>query len=132
MGAMSKKLPFPLEPLEAEARATEEGVASARDLGLNDVVIEGDAKMVMTTLANSNSPHTPSSIKKVMEGAKFRLQAFKSWQTRHVHRSCNVAAHMLAKHACKVPNSLIWVKDTPLMISAQISMDVANLGLSFD
>ena len=62
MGAMSKKLPFPLEPLEAEARATEEGVASARDLGLNDVVIEGDAKMVMTALTNSDSLHTPSSI----------------------------------------------------------------------
>ena len=67
MGAISKKLPFPLGPLEAEARATEEGVALARDLGLNDVVIEGDAKMFMTALANSDSLHTPSSIQKVME-----------------------------------------------------------------
>ena len=62
MGAMSKKLPFPLGPLKAEARATEEGVALARDLVLNDVVVEGDAKMFMTALANSDSLHTPSSI----------------------------------------------------------------------
>nr|XP_023914149.1 uncharacterized protein LOC112025707 [Quercus suber] len=132
MGAMSKKIPFPLGPLEAEARAAEEGIALARDLGLNDVIIEGDTKTVMSTLANSDLLHTPSSILKVMEGAKFRLQAFKSWQTRHVHRSCNVAAHMLAKHACNVTDSLIWVEDTPPMISAQICMDVVNLGLSLN
>ena len=130
MGAMSKKLPFPLGPLEAEARAAEEGIALARDLGLNEVIIEGDAKTVMSALMNSDPQLTPSSIQKVVEGAKFRLQAFKSWQIRHVHRSCNLAAHMLARHACNVPDSLVWVEDTPPMISNQICMDVSNLGLS--
>ena len=132
MGAMSKKLLFPLGHLEAEARVAEEGIALARDLGLSEVVIEGDAKIVMSALANSDPLHTPSSIQKLMKGAKFKLQAFKSWQTRHVHRSCNVAAHMLAKHAYNVLDSLIWVEDTPLMISIQICLDVSNLGLSLN
>ena len=73
MGAMSKKLPFPLGPLEAGARATEEGIVLARDLGFNEVIIEGDAKTVMDALANSDPQLIPSSIQKVIEGAKFRL-----------------------------------------------------------
>ncbi|XP_075653510.1 uncharacterized protein LOC142623911 [Castanea sativa] len=130
MGAMSKKIPFPLGPLEAEARAVEEGIGFAKDLGLNEVFIEGDAKNLMHAHANSDPKYTPSSIQKVMEGAKFRLQAFKSWKIGHVHRSCNMAAHMLARHACNVPESLVWVEDIPPMIPAQICMDVSSLGLS--
>ena len=125
MGAMRKKLHFPLGPLEAEVKAAE-------DLGLNEVIIEGDVKTVMNALANSDPQLTPSSIQKIIEGAKFRLQAFKSWQIRHVHRSCNMAAHMLARHACSVPDSLVWVEDTPPMIISQICMDVSNLGLSLN
>ena len=130
MGAMSKKLPFPLGPLEADARAMEEGIILARDLGFNEVIIEGDAKTIMDALANSDPQLIPSSIQKVIEGPNFRLQAFKSWQIRHVHRSCNIAAHMLARHACNVPDSLVWVEDAPPMIFSQICMDVSNLGLS--
>ena len=79
MGAMGKKLPFPLGLLEAEARAMEEGIVLAKDLGFNEVIIEGDAKTVMDALANSDPQLIPSSIQKVIERANFRLQAFKSW-----------------------------------------------------
>ena len=40
MGAMCKKIPFPLGALEVEATAAEEEITLARDLGLGEVVIE--------------------------------------------------------------------------------------------
>ena len=103
-------------PLEAKARAAEEGILLGRDLSLDKVIIKGDAKIIMSALANSDPEYTLSSIQKVMEGAKCRLQAFKSRQVKHVHRSCNMAAHMLARHACNVSDCIVWVENTPPLI----------------
>lgn len=65
MGTMCKKISFPLGTLEAEETAAAEGIALARDLGLREVVIEGDASMVMSALVNLGQ--SLSSIKKLVE-----------------------------------------------------------------
>ena len=51
-----------------EARVVEEGIIFARDLGLGEVIVEGDASIVMSTL--SKPDHTPSSIQKIMKGVR--------------------------------------------------------------
>ena len=43
MGAMCKKVDFPLRILEAEAKVAEAGILLAWDLGLKDIVVEGDS-----------------------------------------------------------------------------------------
>lgn len=68
MGALSKKLPLPLGALAVEAKAAVEGIILARDLGLRDVIVEGDAQIAMNALSNPSKP--PSSIQKVVEGSK--------------------------------------------------------------
>lgn len=110
-----------------EANAVDEGILLARDLGLKDVIIEGDAKNVMAALSWSDT--TPSSIQKIVEGSRKCLQQFHAWKANHINRSCNVAAHLLARYACKVTDSVIWVEDTPLMIYDQICADVSLSGL---
>lgn len=64
--------------LEVEAKVVEEGILLAKDLGLKDVVIEGDAKVIMFALARSNT--SPSSIQKVIKGTKIWLQYFHAWK----------------------------------------------------
>lgn len=73
MGAMSKKLSFPLGALKVEAMAIEEGIQLARDLGLRNIDIES-----VVVLAIRGSDPSPCSIQKVVEGAKLGLTAFSS------------------------------------------------------
>ncbi|XP_030968764.1 uncharacterized protein LOC115989236 [Quercus lobata] len=97
MGALSKKFGLPLGGLEAEAKAVEEGVALAWDLGLKDVIIESDALLVTNSLEKQSV--MPSSIRKVVEGILERLRKFNTWDVNHTCRSSNIAAHIMAKQA---------------------------------
>ena len=68
---MIKNLDLPLGTLEVEVKAAE-GVLLAKDLGLKEVIIEGDAQVVISAVLNLDPP--PSSIQKVMEGVGQYLQ----------------------------------------------------------
>ncbi|XP_075674992.1 uncharacterized protein LOC142644220 [Castanea sativa] len=111
MGAMSKMLDQPLDALEVEANAVEEGVLLAKDLGLRYIIIEGDALMVMAALSGHTSP--PSSIQHIIAGAQLWALSFSAWKSTHVRRNCNQAAHLMARNAKSLFECIIWVEDTP-------------------
>nr|POE89471.1 hypothetical protein CFP56_65838 [Quercus suber] len=50
VAAMCKKLHAPLGPLEAELKAVEVGMQFAKQLGLSDIIMEGDSLMVYRAL----------------------------------------------------------------------------------
>ena len=125
MGAMCKKVEFSLRALEVEAKATEVGIYLAWDLGLKDIVVEGDSQQVIQALNGSNPPAL--SILKIVEGLKRFLLQFNSWKVVHTRRNTNEAAHLLARNAMNVKDSVFWVEDTPPLIEHQILIDVISL-----
>ncbi|XP_030949032.1 uncharacterized protein LOC115972957 [Quercus lobata] len=127
MGAMSKKLDLPLGALEVEAKAFEEGIQLAGDLGLRNIVMEGDAKMVTDALAGRCSP--PRSIQMIIEGFRRWSLNVHAWQVTHVCRTGNFAAHLMARNAKLVNDSIVWVEDTPPIIECQVTKDVSGLDL---
>ena len=56
MGAMSKKISRPMGAIETEAKAMEAGILFAWDLGLKNIVIEGDSLAVVQAIKGSVTP----------------------------------------------------------------------------
>ena len=97
MGAMSKKIELPLGALEAEAKAMEEGMQLAWDLGLKEIILECDSEMVVKALGDQSL--LQNAIQKVIEGIKEGLNCFTAWRVTHIRKSGNIFAHIMARNA---------------------------------
>ena len=131
IGAMSKKIELPLDVLEAEAKALEEGMLLAWDLGLKEITLESDSELVAKALSDQRLLQI--SIQKVIEGIKEGLNCFLAATVTHTYKSGNSPAHILARHAKLLNHSIIWVEDTPPIIADHIQNDVTGLNsISFN
>ncbi|KAK9991522.1 hypothetical protein SO802_026507 [Lithocarpus litseifolius] len=92
--ALSKKLPTLPGPLETKAKALEEGVLFALDVGIREVILDCDSKIVSKAMNGSNVP--PVSIGNIIEGIRLKLREFRKVQVSHVKRQGNCPAHLLA------------------------------------
>ncbi|XP_075633831.1 uncharacterized protein LOC142606351 [Castanea sativa] len=128
MGALSKALPYPLGALEAKAKAAEIGITFSWELGLRELILEGDSQTVVNAIA-SHDPG-PVQIQHTVNGIKSWESQFRAWKTSFTRREGNEAAHLMAKHAKQISECSIWVEDTPPIIASQILNDVSDLGFS--
>ena len=62
--ALSKKIKLPFGPIEAEAMAVEVGVQFAKEVGIKEVMVEGDS-LIMQRALNELAP-PPLSVDAVM------------------------------------------------------------------
>jgi len=75
-GAMSKKIHAPLGAVEAEAKDFEVGIQFAKDIGIQNVILEGDSLLVYRALCELSSP--PSSVKSIIVGIQDLCNDFHS------------------------------------------------------
>ena len=73
-----------LGSLETEAKAMEEGIQFAWDMGICDVVVESDSQIVISALIGSSEP--PIVIANITEGIHQKLYEFKRIEFSHVKR----------------------------------------------
>ena len=94
-------------------------------MGLREIIIEGDAQVVITVSRNPKSCSWP--IQKVVEGSLQSLSCFKAWTASHLHKSGNEVAHLMAKMAKTLSTCKIWVEDILPIIVDQVLKDVTNM-----
>ena len=63
---MSKNIPYPLGPLDIEAKVLEEGVHFAWDVGVGEVIFECDSQIVAEAV--NGSCKSPITIRNIVEG----------------------------------------------------------------
>ena len=111
VAALSQLLFAPLGPLEVEAKAMEAAVIFARDVGIQNIIFEGDSLQVYNCLHGTSK--APPAVANVLNGILFHLQSFRSFDFSHIRREGNKPAHILAQHAQSVGDFVAWVEETP-------------------
>ena len=128
MGALSKTLWYPLEALAAEAKVAETGIIFSWELGLREIILEGDSQIVMNAIASQDPG--PIQIQQLVTSIKSWVPKFRAWKTSCTRREGNKAAHLMAKHAKQISECTIWVEDTPPIIMSQVLNDISDLGFN--
>ena len=122
VAAMCKQIHAPLGPLEAELKAVEGGLQFAKQLGVSDLIIEGDSLIVSRALSQSSS--VPASIDAVIMGIRSAALEFHNVYFSHVKRNANTPAHMLAKYAKGIVHRCMWMESCPSFLELAILHDV--------
>ena len=94
MGALSNLLPYPLGALETEAKATEIGTTFAWELGLREIIVEGDSQTVMAAITNHDPG--PIQVHHLIARIKSWEPKFRAWKSSFTCKEGNKAAHQLA------------------------------------
>jgi ribonuclease HI len=113
-----------LEPFHAEIIACLQAVQRAADLGLQKVILETDALMVVQAALSSIDDRSSAS------GLVWELKAllrcnFSSWVVAHNPRSCNLVAHGLAALGYKLSPETAVFDNIPMCIYELLANDLA-------
>ena len=122
VAALSKKIHAPLGPLEVEAKAFELGLEFAKDVGLQEFILEGDSLNVVRALQGLSFP--PVSVMPIIYGIQSSTHDVRKVLFSHVCRNGNKHAHMLAKHAICIGDFVVWMDENPYFLEQALHHDV--------
>ena len=93
--------------MEAKAKALEESILFAWDVGVRDVIFESDSKIVCDAITRCSEPL--SAISTLIEGIRLKLQDFRRSRVSHILRQGNCLAHLLAQYVRHVVGYVTWI-----------------------
>ena len=79
-----------------EAIVANRALEFAREIGINDAILEGDSSLVH--LALKRGEHSLSPFRLLVEDIKLSLASFSTLLYSHIKREGNKVAHGLARH----------------------------------
>jgi ribonuclease HI/exonuclease III len=125
IAALSRTVNARMDPVTAEATAALHAVELCRDVGVQDLILEGDSLTVVKAIASRGQIN--HYFGQIIEDIRMVLRSRRSWSVRHAKREANEAAHGLAKEATRCLSDKIWLEDTPSCISHIVNLELSAL-----
>ena len=124
IAGLSMKFRFPLGAIEVEAKAFESGLEFAKDMGIQDIVLEEDSLNIVHAL--SGNSHAASTIATLIYG--MQVTSFEFWNVlfSHIRRNGNILAHQLAKHTLGIFDFSIWIEESPCFLVQALLHDIST------
>ena len=121
---MSKKIDASLDPLKIEGKSFIVGLQFAKDVGIYDLILEGNSPVMYRALVNITI--SPASVATIVYGIKAASQEFHNVSFSHVHRQENIPAHLLAKHIVGIANFSVWIEENHCFLTQALHHDVIS------
>ena len=125
IASMATRVPQQLQPIEIEALAAYKAIVFARELGLSQVVLEGDSSTVMSALNSSNPRLAPFGLP--VQDTLNVATDFSKLSYSHTKREGNSVAHNLAQLAANILNCVIWMEDIPTDVMSFYHANLADI-----
>ncbi|XP_075649649.1 uncharacterized protein LOC142620109 [Castanea sativa] len=106
--------------LETEVIALEKGVLLAKEMELQQIMLETDALTVVQSLLIGNKE---GDLEHLLQGISDTLNPFSSWQIKHLKRDCNRVAHELAQLAKFTGTKQVWKGVSPPTVQHLIQLE---------
>ena len=120
IAAMCMSLPSQYTSLEIETIAIEKGVLLAKEMGLQQILLETYALTVAQSLAAGDKG---GCLGHFIQGISENLRSFTVWQINHLRRDCNKVVHELAQFAIRSSTNQVWKGVSPPMVQHLLQLD---------
>ena len=111
--------------VDAEFWALRDGLILASQMGINNIVVELDAKVVIDLVCATN---TPKRYYTLLNDCRTLLTRFQGMRIKHVYREGNKCADMLARESCWLNDDFV-VLESPLSNELCILLDADTAGM---
>ncbi|XP_030945938.1 uncharacterized protein LOC115970443 [Quercus lobata] len=122
IGALTMPIPLANSVATMEALACRRAVLFAKEIGLSDMIFEGDSTEVIQAIIQENLDHPHFG--HIIDDITILALDLNSFQFCHVKCNCNVVADALAKRAKNSSSLDVWLEDVPDDIVHLLSFDV--------
>jgi hypothetical protein len=110
--------PHVVDPSVAKALGPRQGVELCIELGLQSVLLEGDAKEIVNDIAKGGV--SSGSCGSIIDHTRSLLSHVHTWAIQHVPREFNAAAHKLARFAIDKLQHRVWRDSFPLFLESNV------------
>ena len=125
IAALSRTVHACLDPLTVEATIALHAVELCRDVGVQNLILEGDSMVVVKAIESRGQKNHYYG--QIIEDICLVLSSRRSWSVCHTKWEANGAAHGLAKEATRYIIDKIWLEDTSSCISHIVNLEVFAL-----
>ena len=122
IGALTMPIPFRQSVAKLEALACQRAVQFALEIGLTQVVVEGDSITVIKALKNGSGQF--ASYGNILDDIRFQSTGFQYVEFLYTSCVCNSVADALAKKANSHVGFQVWLEDLPEDIVPFVVRDV--------
>jgi ribonuclease HI len=113
--------PYVVNPSVAEALGARQGVELCIELGIQSILLEGDAKEIVNAIAKGGV--SLGCCGSIIDHTRSLLTQVHFWAVQHVPRKFNAAAHKLARFAIDQRQHRVWRDSFPLFLEANVLAD---------